>query len=384
VSDLSVRQIKTMLQLRAGELARRLAPGGHVSGGLYVAPNPTRNDRHATSFKIHVSGPKAGGWTDYAGVNAAFGAGGDRGDIIQLIAYVETNRDQKAAIRWAKDWLGLASVSQDDRRRWAERAQAISQEQDAREAEEARRKTERVLRLFMAATPGLAGPAATYLAGRAIDLAAIAGLNTTDLRLHPHLEHWRSSHVDRRGVRMPGPTLPTIVCGIRKAGGAITAVHCTFLAPDGSTKADVAAAKLMYGDVTGGVIRVSHGPTRTSPEQWADAGVPPSPLIVCEGLEDALTLAEAAPEARVWAATSLGNLGNVPVDHPCISEVIVAGDNDWGKGQAMAQFDRAIAALEARGKPLTIMRSIAGKDFNDLARSGSAPQHRSQDHATNP
>jgi hypothetical protein len=372
--DLSVSQIKSMLQMRAGELARQLAPGGHVSGGLYVAPNPTRTDRHATSFKIHISGPKAGGWTDYAGINAAFAAGGDRGDIIQLIAYVQTNRDQKAAIRWAKDWLGLASVSATDRQRWAEKALATRREQDRAEAEEARRKRERVLRLFMAATPGLIGTLARdYLASRAIDLGAIRGLNRVDLRFHAALEYWRGSHVDRRGVRMPGPMLPTIVCGIRNGLGEITAVHCTFLAPDGSGKADVPAAKLMYGEVTGGVIRVSHGPDRASPEEWADAGVPVSPLIVCEGLEDALTLAEAAPEARVWAATSLGNLGNVPVQHPCISEVIVAGDNDWGKGQAMAQFERAIAQLEAHGKPITVMRSIAGKDFNDLARAGSAP-----------
>ena len=368
MSDLSVRQIKDMLQMRAGELVRQLAPGGHMAGGLYVAPNPTRADKHATSFKVHVSGPKAGGWTDYAGVNAAFSAGGDRGDIIQLIAYIRTGRDEGQAIRWAKDFLGVSHLSADDRARWTETAKAKRREVDAREEEAARVKRRRVLKLFMDARPGLGGTVAeTYLASRAIDLSAIPWLGIDDIRFMPSLEHWRSRHVDRRGVTMPGPSLPAIVCGLRNATGEVTAVHCTFLSPDGTGKADVAAPKLMYGEVAGSVIRISHGPGAVWPEAFAlDAHA--HPLIICEGVEDGLTLAEAAPEARVWAASSLGNLGNVYVDHGCVGDVIVAGDNDWGKGQAMQQFERAVFALEAKGRIVTVMRSIHGKDFNDLAR----------------
>ncbi|WP_164076108.1 toprim domain-containing protein, partial [Stenotrophomonas maltophilia] len=70
------------------------------------------------------------------------------------------------------------------------------------------------------------------------------------------------------------------------------------------------------------------------------------------------------PEARVWAATSLGNLANVPVEHPCVSAVVVAQDNDWGKAQAVDAFNAAIERMEAAGRPVSVLRSHWGKDVN--------------------
>lgn len=372
----TARELRAMLQARAGELARQLAPGGQERHGVYEAPNPTRADRKAGSFKIQTRGPKAGSWTDYAGVNAPFAAGGDRGDVIDLIAYVKCGRDRKQALAWARDWLGLGRLSDAEKRRLTEQAQAIRQRVDQREKDDEERRRRRAFELFMAARPGLIGTLAErYASARGCDLAAIEHLDVSNMRFNPALEWWRGAHVDGRGVRMPGERFPAIVCGIRNRLGEVTGVHCTFLAPDGRGKAKVEAAKLMYGHVQGGVIRVSHGPSGMTPEQWTDAEAdgrapPAAPLILCEGLEDAWTLAEAVPEARVWAATSLGNLGHAPVDLPCVSSVIVAGDNDWGKGQAVQQFERAVLRLETHGKPVTVMRSAVGKDFNDMARAG--------------
>jgi hypothetical protein len=372
--------IRAMLQARAGDLARVLAPGGHERHGKYEAINPTRNDRKSGSFYITTTGPKAGSFVDYAGVNAPFVAGGDRGDVIDLIAYLRCGRDRKAAIRWAKDYLGLSAMTEQERQGLVERARRMKREAEQKQDADRKKKHAAVLRLWLDAKPGLTGTLAErYLTThRAIDLSAIAHLERDDLRFRERLEWWRGAMRNAVGQRVAGPVLPAIVCRIRTRDGATTAAHCTFLDPVTAMKADVEAPKLMYGDVLGGVIRISRGPTGLSPEDWikaADAGQrpEPGPVILCEGLEDGLTLAEAAPEARVWATTSLGNLGHAYVDHPCVSDIIVARDNAWGRMQAEAAFDKAMEALRHHGKPVTEMSALLGKDFNDQAQTGDSP-----------
>jgi Toprim domain len=90
------------------------------------------------------------------------------------------------------------------------------------------------------------------------------------------------------------------------------------------------------------------------------------PLILCEGIETALSLAIAVPEARVWAAGSLAGMGHAPIGLACISDVTVARDNNHGNPQAQKQLDAALMALEAHDKPLVVMNSHVGDDFNDL------------------
>ena len=44
-------------------ILHRWLPDGHIIGHEYIARNPTRNDRHAGSFKINV---RTGRWADFA------------------------------------------------------------------------------------------------------------------------------------------------------------------------------------------------------------------------------------------------------------------------------------------------------------------------------
>jgi hypothetical protein len=79
-------------------LARWL-PQGRRIGREYVALNPTRPDRHLGSFKIIVSGQRAGMWADFAT--------GDRGgDVISLAAFLFRLSQTEAARRIA-GMLGL-------------------------------------------------------------------------------------------------------------------------------------------------------------------------------------------------------------------------------------------------------------------------------------
>jgi hypothetical protein len=373
MSNVSIATIRQMLQDRVDQLVRELVPGGFMRSGLYEAPNPTRGDRKAGSFKIYMRGAVAGKWVDYAGVNAPFVEGGDRGDIIDLIAYIACARDRKQAIAWAKDWLGVATLPNAERERLQRLAQARKLAAVKKDNDERERRMRRAFDLFLAARIGLQGtPAAVYLLNRGIDLVDVPGFNAQDIRFHPGLEYTQGRVYDeiggRRVVAQPGPTLPAIISAIRVRTGAITGIHITYL--DGEDPGDRARAKIMLGAVAGGVIRIAHGREGLAPEDVREQRhlAELAPTILCEGLEDGLTLAMAVPEARVWAATSLGNLGNVYLDHPCVGDVIVARDNDWRSPTAVAQFEHAVALLEAHGKPVSQMAAIAGKDFNDLLR----------------
>lgn len=68
----------------------RILPAGKAIGREFVALNPTRADRRLGSFKIRLSGARAGAWSDFAT--------GDRGsDPVSLVAYLEGVPQPEAA-----------------------------------------------------------------------------------------------------------------------------------------------------------------------------------------------------------------------------------------------------------------------------------------------
>ena len=77
----------------------RLLPGGKFDGREFVALNPRRNDTRPGSFKIRLSGSRAGAWADFA-------TGERGGDPVSLVAYLE-NVPQGEAARMLARMLGL-------------------------------------------------------------------------------------------------------------------------------------------------------------------------------------------------------------------------------------------------------------------------------------
>jgi hypothetical protein len=91
-----------------------------------------------------------------------------------------------------------------------------------------------------------------------------------------------------------------------------SAVHLTRLNRFGSGKAGTDHDKVMIGPCSGFPIVIRS-------TEWS------KPLIICEGIEDGLSLALAFPDWNVWAAGSAGHIPKlVPVDR----EVIVVVDYD--------------------------------------------------------
>lgn len=388
MSDLAA--IKTELQARVGELCRRFLPNGRDEGGQWVSYNPVTGDnahkKHGPAFKVRIRGGVPGAWIDWRS--------GDKGDIIDLIAYCERT-DRKGAIQFAKDFLGLKELT------WQER-QALRKKADERqriEAEKERRRHAARLRdaemLWRAAGgPSSVGPALVplgthayqagphlqvkhaaqihaekYFAARKIPLDQVQTLNPFSFRFSPQTEWWRGaawkSNGSDRFKTTHGPLFPAIHSAMRNGLGAVTCCHITFLDPIMPAKAPVSEPKLMYGEAKGSVIELTTGPGGVPFWQWRP-GDPTAPVIVCEGIETGLSFAIAGVPARIWACGSLAGIGSAPVDHGSVEWILFARDNNFRNQQAQDQFDKALAALEASGKPVNVQASHVGDDFNDL------------------
>jgi hypothetical protein len=346
--------VKALLQARIESLVKELAPDGRRAGAYWIARNPTRDDRQAGSFWIKISGAP-GAWRDEAT--------GDKGDVIGLVQYI-TGLDFKGAMQWSRDWLGLARLD-DATVRDARRQVETSREDDARRhAQLLEKNRRRAFAQWLAAAEDLEDtPVARYLRTRGIDLARLA-------RPPGALRFAARRHLE---TGLTFPAMLALMTGPDPTGaseGVPYAVHCSFLADDGLGKAPVRPARKIWPSYVGATIRLTRGETGLTPREAAAHGLRDT-LCLCEGVEDGLSLALAAPELRVWAAGTLGNLQHVTLPE-CCGEVIVAVDNDWGKPQAARQLEAGLDALARQGRPVRIARSHFGKDANDalLARLG--------------
>ncbi len=80
-------------------LAHWLPSGKRVDGGKeYTAPNPTRTDKHASSFKVNLT---KGTWCDFA-------TGEKGGDLIDLVKYLDGGTDVEACNKLA-DFLSVTA-----------------------------------------------------------------------------------------------------------------------------------------------------------------------------------------------------------------------------------------------------------------------------------
>lgn len=358
--------IKQQLQERVESLCSTLLPDGRRESGQWVSHNPVENDKGKTpALKIRLRGGVVGAWKCWRC--------GEAGDVIKLVAYLNRT-DTAGALAWARDFLGIRAMSREDREKMRSAAakQKVRREKEDRDAR--RRKWDSAQRLFFdqALPCGADSPAErhsrAYFAARNVPLESVAHLNPDSLRFSGATEWWKGAEWKNDGGRRikqrPGPEFPAVHSAMRQWNGFISACHVTFLDPTRPAKAPVDAAKLMLGEALGAVIEISMGP-EGEPFWLAQQ---PHPVVLAEGIETALSLAIAVPQARVWACGSLAGIGGAPADLPCVSWILFARDNNDGNAQAQKQFEQALSRLESHGKRVIVEASHVGDDFNDLAQ----------------
>ena len=203
-----------------------------------------------------------------------------------------------------------------------------------REAErraEAMKRAAQAERLWRDARPIAGTIAEAYLRERGITCEL-----PRTLRFHPQCWH--------------GPTArrwPAMVAAVQGADAA--AVHRTWLRPDGTGKADIDPAKAMLGATAGGAVRLTDGLSR---------------LVVCEGIETALSLSCGLLDApaAIWAALSTSGLRGLRLPaRP--GRLTIAPDGDGpGRESAHALAERA----HGLGWQVGILDPGDGCDFNDI------------------
>lgn len=181
--------------------------------------------------------------------------------------------------------------------------------------------------IWRSAGPIAGTPAETYLRRRRI---------TMDLP--PSLRFARLRYPQEQGQR------PALIAAVSSPDGTLTGIQRTFLSDEGH-KADVPEAKLSLGRVAGGSIQL--GPVEAS-------------LVVTEGLEDGLTLAQALGRS-VWVSAGTAMLPRMELAEETRA-VVIGADGD-AAGEAAA--NKAAHAFAAAGRRVRIMRPAVGfKDFN--------------------
>ncbi len=200
-----------------------------------------------------------------------------------------------------------------------------------------RRRTEQARRCWHEA-----GSVANTLAERYLWARGITCDLPPTLRFHPNCWH--------------GPTaakVPALVSAVsidRKVVGA----HRTYLSEPGA-KAFGQESKMMLGRCAGGAVRLSGGP---------------GPLVVAEGVETALSLLSALPDAnpRVWAALSTSGMAGLILPR-APGEMVLAPDGDAAGRKAA---NKLAARATSAGWRVRIMRCPDGSDWNDLAHEVAA------------
>ncbi len=145
--------------------------------------------------------------------------------------------------------------------------------------------------------------------------------------------------------------MPCLVAALQDKAGVITGVQRTFLLPDGMGKAKVAKPKLSLGKVSGSAIQL-------------DPNFVTGEAVVCEGLEDGLSLAQLV-DASVWVTAGASMMAKLEFP-TTVTSTIIASDNDHA---GMVAAKKAADAFFGRGLAVRLFRPLDGfKGFNDELR----------------
>lgn len=368
----AVERLAERLADGARSLAEKLLPGGHHRGHLYRAA-PRRNGGPGDSLTVDTG---AGKWRYFGADPPAMLRGETFGDMLDLIRLTQ-GVDKAEARAWALRYLGLAPGAVEFKRTPADEAAARKAAAEKVRADmekvDRRRKSDRAL--WLSCQPiSLQDAAGQYLAWRIPGFPRLLelGWGLKALRFHPQLEHPYAQ----------GRCFPAMLALCQFPGGKVAALHRYFLTwLDMAHRWDVLrekrdglAGKLASTALEGAFIPVWRG-SRADAEtgelregwSWSDERAGPE-VVVCEGVEDALSLATVDEDRRYAAALSLPNFGQIKLPE-WARKVVWFADDDGDNQQTPKLLDRALERLEEQGRDVAIARPPPGfKDANAALR----------------
>jgi DNA primase len=190
--------------------------------------------------------------------------------------------------------------------------------------------------VWQASSPAQGTLAESYLRSRGLHLALPDSIRFTSLRYGKF-----------------GPEYPVLVAAVASADDKLAGIQRTYLARDGRGKASVPKTKLSLGRVSGGAIRLAACARH---------------MVVCEGLEDGLTLQQELGRA-VWVAAGATMLPNMAF--PLGVETVAIGGDADSPGRAAAM--KAAKAFAGRGMKASVFFPVGNaKDFNQALMEAAA------------
>ena len=274
--------------------------------------------------RVTISGPHRGSFRDFA----ADDHGGDALDLIRNARGCSTAE----ALAWGRAWLGDPATH-----RVIERTP--TRDQRAEVEEDIQDRIRRAGRIWTEAKPMQGTIVEVYLRTRGLTLPD----NLTAIRFHPRCP---------RGPFV-APAMVSLLQDVRT--GEPCGVHRTYLAPDGSGKADK-QAKRMLGRAGGAAIMLT-------PFEEVTLG-----LAICEGIETGLALL-AQGAAPLWACGSASGIRTFPLLAGVESLTVLADHDPTGIGAAEACAER----WQSEGREVfAFVPEINGSDFADLTEMNAA------------
>ncbi|MCA3704326.1 MAG: toprim domain-containing protein [Methylobacterium sp.] len=313
------RELSLRLAERVEDVCRYYLSNGVRSGGYWIVGD-TGNAKGRSLF-VRLTGPTngkgaRGKWQD--------AATGEHGDLLDLIAARESHRTLAETLDEARRFLGEPrSIRQDGYAR-------------VRPSMPSRDTTEIARRIWTEGRPITGTLAETYLG-----LRHLAPPFPRDLRFHPAL-NYRDDRNRRVSVH------PALLAAVRDAKGGVRGIQRTWLALNGE-KAVLDDPRRSLGRLNGHGVWLRPGD--------AEAGSPA--LLIGEGVETVLSLAELFPRYVLVAALSAAHLA--AFDLPAwVRQLLIARDNDPAGNRAARRLARR---AEQAGLAVTILRPVL-KDFN--------------------
>ena len=316
-------EIVGRLRGSAGQWVPSHFPNGRRNGDEWRLAN-IRGDapRKQGSCVITLKGEHAGDWIDFDG--------NEGGGPLSTLEHA-TGLSGRALFQYAAELVGCPP---NDKTVTSSRPVPLVQKKRDR-------KAAGEIDFILSRTESLLGSSAqTYLTSR-----GLTAPQTLDLLFHPDVTYWKT----KTGH-------PAMIAIVRDTGGGRAAIHRTYLAPDGSGKADVPKPRMMLGPVAGSAVRLG---------EISEAGI----IGIAEGIETGLSVMTACPDLPVWAALSAGNMAKIQLP-PEAARIILLADHDTSKAGIRAAR-KAAQRLVLEGRKVWIATpSKAGEDFNDLLVRG--------------
>jgi len=304
----------------AERVCRAYLPAGRREGSYWIVGDLQNNP--GRSLFVRLTGPASG-----PGARGKFtdGATGEHGDLLDIIRertgisrFPDLLTEARAHLGRPQPLLPDASLPRKSKTPGGTQAAAA--------------------RLFAASVPIPGTLADTYLSSRGIT----RGGASSALRFHPKCWH-------REGNQTKPVPRPALIAAVTDGAGVLQGVHRTWLAPDGQGKAAVETQRRAMGHLLGNAVRLT-------PHDDI--------LVVGEGIETMLSLAEVAPGLPVWAALSSGHLGAVLLPDG-LQRLYIAIDRDPAGSQAA---ERLSARASEAGIAVRVLEPRLG-DFNDDLRA---------------